>query len=455
MKRRRPLKKILGSLFLGLLLAWAACPTMVSGENPPTITLKESIEEALKKSATLHSTKEGVLIAEAQRREAFSAFLPSFSTSYSYKHLNEAPEFTLPIVVELGLTPLATQAGTKDNYNWTVEVRQPLFAGGGILSNYQANRIGLDAARQEEQTVVQELVLEVQTAYLNIIKAEKLREVALQSLERLTAHRDMTRHFYEVGMVPRNDLLFAEVELANGRQELLRAENGIAMAKAKFNTLLRRSMDKPVVVEDILAYKPYDKDFNDCLKTALERRTEIKTYSLKLEQAGKAVQVARSEYYPSVNFVGNYSRYGDKPRLGGTSYQDAESWYVMTVATWNFWEWGRTKNRVEASLSRERQVNDALENIRDQIALELKNAWLLLKEAEEQISVTRQAVVQAEENYRISSERYREQVATATDVIDAQTLLTRANSDATLALSNYQTQLARLKRAMGLNYDEE
>ena len=110
---------------------------------------------------------------------------------------------------------------------------------------------------------------------------------------------------------------------------------------------------------------------------------------------------------------------------------------------------------MEASLSRERQVNDALENIRDQIALELKNAWLLLKEAEEQISVTRQAVVQAEENYRISSERYREQVATATDVIDAQTLLTRANSDATLALSNYQTQLARLKRAMGLNYDEE
>jgi len=455
MKRRRQFKRILESLFLGLLLTLVACPTVVSGQDPPTISLKESIEEALKKSATLHSAREGVHVAEAQRKEAFTAFLPSFSTSYSYKRLNEAPEFTLPIVTQLGLTPLATQSGTKDNYNWAVEVRQPLFAGGGILANYQVNRIGLEAARQEERTAVHDLILDVQTAYLNISKAEKLREVAWQSLARLMAHREMTRNFYEVGMVPRNDLLSAEVELANGHQALLRAENGVAMAKAKFNTLLRRTMDTQVSVEDIPAYTPYDKEFNDCLKTALDKRTEIKTYNFRVEQARKSVQVARSEYYPTVSFVGNYSRYGDEPRVEGSLYQDTESWYVMAMANWNFWEWGKTKNRVDASLSKERQVNDALENIRDSIALDLKNAWLLLKEAEQQISVTRQAVAQAEENYRITSERYREQVSTATDVIDAQTLLTRANSDSTQALSDYQIQLARLKRAMGLNYDEE
>jgi len=227
------------------------------------------------------------------------------------------------------------------------------------------------------------------------------------------------------------------------------------MAKARFNTLLRRAMDTPVAVENILAYSPYNKEFSECLKTALERRTEIKAYSFKVEQARKSVQLARSEYYPTVNLVGNYSRFGDEPGVSGTPYQDAESWYVMAMANWNFWEWGKTKNRVEASLGRERQVNDALENIRDAIALELKNAWLLLKEGEKQISVTRQAVVQAEENYRITTERYREQVATATDVIDAQTLLTRANSDHTQALSDYQVSMARLKRAMGLNYDQE
>lgn len=454
MKGRIGLKRIL-VVFLGLLLTGAAWPPAGSGGALQTISLKESIEEALKRSVTLHSAKEGVQVAEAQRKEALTAFLPKFSTSYSYQRLDQVPEFTLPIVVQLGRTPLATQAGTKDNYNWAVEVRQPLFAGGGILANYQFNRIGLEAARQEEQTARQDLILQVQTAYLNIVNAEKLREVALSSLERLTAHREMTRHFYEVGMVPRNDLLFAEVELANGHQAVLRAENGVELAKAKFNTLLRRPMDSPVAVEDILDYRPYDRDFMECLKTAMENRSEIKSQSFRVEQAQKSVQLARSEYYPAINFVGNYSKYGDEPGVSGTPYQDSESWYVMAMANWTFWEWGKTKNRVDASLGRERQVNDALDNIRDSISLEVKNAWLLLREAEKQIFVTRKAVLQAEENYRITVERYREQVATATDVIDAQTLLTRANSDSTQALSAHQVQLASLKRAMGLDYEAE
>ncbi|SEM22246.1 Outer membrane protein TolC [Syntrophus gentianae] len=452
--RKLEFLKILGVALVGLLLAGMACRPVFAGEPQATISLKESIEEALRKSATLHSAKEGVQVAEAQRKEAFTAFLPRFSTSYSYKRLHENPEFNSFIPL-LNNRPFTVQSGTKDNYNWAVEVRQPLFSGGGILANYQVYSVGLEAVRQEERTAVLDLVLEVQTAYLNIVKAEKLREVAASSLDRLTAHRDMTRHFYEVGVVPRNDLLYAEVELANGQQALLRAENGVAMAKAKFNTLLRRTMDTPVSVEDILAYAPYNKAFDDCLKTALEKRTEIKTYNFKVEQAQKSVQLARSEYYPAVNLVGNYSRFGDDPGVSGSPYQDSESWYVMAMANWNFWEWGKTKNRVDASLSRERQANDALVNVRDSISLELKNAWLLLKEAEKQIAVSRTAVVQAEENYRINTERYREQVSTATDVIDAQTLLTKANSDHTQALSDYQISLARLKRAMGLEYDQD
>ena len=98
----------------------------------------------------------------------------------------------------------------------------------------------------------------------------------------------------------------------------------------------------------------------------------------------------------------------------------------MAVANWNFWEWGKTKNRVDAGISRENQAADILTNIRDQITLEVKNAFLLLHEAEKQVQVAKKAIEQAEENFRINTERYREQVGTSTDVIDAQTLLTKA-----------------------------
>jgi len=420
-----------------------------AAESGSLLTLQESVDLALKQSVIIHSAREGVAGAEAQKREAFTGFLPKLSTSYNYTRLNEAPTFLFP-----GIPPAIPQSvmttGTQDNYTWALEAKQPIFAAGGILANYEASRFGLDAARMEERGVVLDTVQEVKIAYFNVIKSEKLLEVAQQSVKQLEAHRDMAQSFFDVGMIPRNDLLHAGVQLANGQQFLVKSENGLELARSKLNTVLRRGIDTPVNVEDIFAYKSFDKSRAECLKVALENRPEIKAYSLKVEQAKKMVNQAKSEFYPNVNLVGNYSRFGDTPGVSGSAYKDQESWYVMAVANWNFWEWGRTKNRVDVSKSRENQITDALTNVRDQITLEVKNSYLLLREAEKQIFVSQKAIEQAEENFRITQERYREQVATSTDVLDAQTLLTRAKSDYTSALGDYHISHAKLERAMGL-----
>ena len=77
-----------------------------------------------------------------------------------------------------------------------------------------------------------------------------------------------------------------------------------------------------------------------------------------------------------------------------------------------------------------------------------------MKEAEKQLRVTRKIIEQAEENYRMNEERYKEQVSTSTDVLDALTLLTRARSDYTTALGDYNIYQARLERAMGTIYSK-
>jgi outer membrane protein len=123
---------------------------------------------------------------------------------------------------------------------------------------------------------------------------------------------------------------------------------------------------------------------------------------------------------------------------------------VAAVATWDLWEWGRTKYSRDASVSQEKQAVNALANAKDQVALEVKNAWLAVKEAEKLIAVTRTSIEQAEENYRITQERYREQVSRMTDVLDALTLLTYARASYSNALSDYQISLAGLERAMGV-----
>jgi len=424
------------------------------GRSPAAdiLTLEESIDIALKNSLTIHSAKEGVDAAVARRREAATGFLPKFNTTYSYTRLNEEPFNRFANLPAGVFIPNGTEiiVGTQNNYYWTFEARQPLFTGGGLVANYQANKIGEDTARIEEGAKHQDVIRDVKITYFNILRAQRIKEAADQSVEMLTAHREVADNFFKVGMIPKNDLLHAEVELANGRQNLTKAQNGVDLAKARFNTVLKRKIFAPVQIVDILNYQPLERQLDECLDIALKTRPELKISALKVEQAGKMVRMAQSEYFPTLSLVGNYTRYGDHPSVSGSDYRDAENWSVMGVASWNFWEWGRTKFRVDAGRARENQALDESKELNDLIILEIKHAYLNLQEAEKQIAVSEKVIEQANENFRIAQERFRENVATTTDVLDAQTLLTKAKADYANALGDFNINRAILERAMGI-----
>jgi len=431
------------------LLAVVIFPQHVFAQEP--LTLESSIEIALKNSIVLDIAKEGVNVATAQKREAITAFLPKFNTSYSYTRLNEEPFSRFQGLTGMlsGMNGTEIPGGTKNNYNWTIEARQPLFTGGGLIANYQASSIGEDAAQIEETAKKQDVVQEVKIAYYDILRAQKILETASQSVQMLTAHRDVAQNYFTVGMIPKNDLLHAEVELANGKQTLVKAQNAVEITKARFNTILKRKIFAPVEIVDVLKYQPFEKQFDECFDMALKNRPELKIASLRTRQAGKLVNAARSEYFPTLGIVGNYGRFGDNPSVAGSDFKDAESWYVMGVASWTFWEWGKTKFRVDANSAKENQALGTQKELHDKVALEIKYASLMLQEAEKQIVVSQKVIEQAEENFRISEERYKERVATSTEVLEAQTLLTKAKSEYANALGDYNINLAKLQRAMG------
>jgi outer membrane protein len=437
--RRIVRKGILSGMLLVIITGVAGAQ-----EASPPLTLEQSIDIALKESVVIQSAREGVVASEARTKEAFTGFLPKLSTSYIYSRLDPAPYIKQPL-------PIGTlTTGTQDNYTWSLDARQPLFTGGRIEANYDISKLGVDASKQEEQGSIQDIVLDVKRSYFSILKAKRLVGVARQSVEQYVAQRDLAKNFYEVGLVPRNDYLQAEVRLADGTQSLVRTENRLEESKARFNTVLRRSVDTAVDVVDILDYRPFALSSEECRKTAFENRPEIRLYSLKAEQAGKRIKVVESEFYPSLNLVGSFQRYGDGGNLNGSKYRDPDNWTVAALATWDLWEWGRTKYARDASVSNEKQAQNTVTQVKDQVALEVKNAWLAVKEAEKLIAVTRGAIEQAEENYRINQERYREQVSRMTDVLDALTLLTFARASYSNALSDYHIALAALDRAMGV-----
>ena len=345
--------------------------------------------------------------------------------------------------------PVDMKIGDKERYQWNTYLTQPLFTGGALVSAYQIAKLGKDIAQENLSKARQEIILNVKEAYFTILKIQKIRTVALQAVEQVNSHVEVAQAFYDQEMIPRNDLLEAQVRFAQVKQVLIRADNGVEIAKAYFNTVLRREVSQPVEVEDILEYQPEVFSLDECANEAFQKRPEIREAEFTLEKAQKGVKLAKSRFFPTLSLVTDYQRMGEHADVSGNPYEDAEQWMVTTLFSWDVWEWGKRHYQVSASRAKVAQAEELKKQVGDVIALEVKESYLNLKEAEKNIMVAKTAIDQAEENFKLNKEKYNEQMATTTDVLDAQTLLTQAQSNYYNALSDYHIAKAKLGRAMG------
>jgi len=404
------------------------------------LTLEESIQIALERSLRLHAAIEGVVGSEFRRKTAMTDFFPKWTGQYSYTRYNRQ--------TTVGFEGL--DGTSRDVSNFSTSIQQPLFAGGSIYGNYRLEKMGVEVSKTDLETAKRDLVVQVREGYFNILKAEKFLSVAQQAIKQFEAQLEVTKAFFEVGIVPKNDLLQAEVRLANARQGLVKAESDLAVAKASFNTLLRREINAPLSVVDILEYKPFPLRFEESLEEALRQRPEIKNSEYKVAQAKESVKIARSGFFPVISLVGNYNKLSEE--LGLMGDLRAERWSMQALATFTLWEWKKTAYKVGESKVKVTQAEDSKNQLIDGIIFEVKQDYLNMLTAEKNIGVAEKAIEQAEENLRMNEERYKFQVATATDVLDAVTLLAQARVNYYSALSDFNIAKARLERAMGRMY---
>jgi outer membrane protein len=403
-----------------------------------TFTLKQTIESAIKANLGLRSFKEETAAALAVKKARRTQFFPTFSTSYGYTRYDAET------------TTGGFTAVPKEEYTFVTSFSQPIFSGFSILRQYDIAKLGFDRAKIREQLKRHDIILDAKNAYFKLLQNQKLYDIAQKTVVQINAQKEVADNFYQVGMTPLNDLLQAQVELANAKQELIVARNNFENAESDFNTLLRRPINTPVVLKDILDYSPFEETLEYCLTEAEKNRFEIKVADMEVEIAQKELDLTKKDYYPSVDLQGNYFRYGTQWDVdGGTGIYDPDGWSIQAVAKWNFWEWGRTSYGVKEKHSRLSQAQLNKDEIIDNINLEVKNAYLRTQEAERAIKTVETAIEQAKENFRINQERYKEQISTQTDVLIAQTLLSRTMTNYYNALYAFKISKATLYRAIG------
>ncbi len=422
-------------LFITFVLFFIILPrSFAKDNNAETLDIKKTIEQAISSNLDIKIAEEKTKASKQALYSSMTNFLPTISTNYQYKKNEEASL----------LSP-------EKYSNMTITAVQPIFVGFSIIDQYKLAALALDNAKLNEKIVKRDIELEANEKYFSVLKAEKLMEVAEDSVKALIVHKNVAESYYNVGQTPLNDVLKADVELANAKLSLVTALNNVKIAKASLKSFLKISYDKEIVLEDVKHYTPFEHDFDFCIEKAKQNRTEIAASDIEIEMGKKNVKLQEKDFYPNINLVGTYSKTGNDLNINDAEgLSNPDTWNVSVAAEWEL-KWGRTCFSRKEKIHELNQVRIKKEQLLEAIYLSVKNAFLKTMEAEQNIETVEKAVEQAKENFRIVNESYKQQIADTTDVLDANTLLTQTKTNYYNALYDFYIAKSDIIKEMGGN----
>ncbi|OAQ20952.1 TolC family protein [Thermosulfurimonas dismutans] len=431
------MKKI---FFLALSLFCLLGPALRAEEN--LFSLEECLRLALSRYPALKAALARRQAAEEREKAAFREHFPKLYTGYEYRRYRDQEIIKTPF----GNYPIKD----REEAIFALTVKLPVFHGLAISTRHDLKKLAVKVSEVEEARVKQELIFRVKEAYFRLVQAEKELELARKSLERRRTHLRDVQGFFREGLVAKNQLLQAETEVKEGEYRLLSVENQVKVARSRLNLLLQRPLSAPLKVIPVFPLKPVKEPYEKLLELALQNRPEVKAAVLAVKAKEKELRLARSRYFPWLDLEAQYYKRGDTLDLSENPYGDRENAWVGLSLNWELWDWdirGREVAAVRAELLSQRAL---LKEIKDRVGLEVREALLSLSAAEKKIEVAQKALAAAQENFRLNRARFREGLADTTDVMDAETLLTRAQTHEIAALAEYEIARARLSYAVGL-----
>ena len=405
------------------------------------LTIDDAVYLALKNSSLIRQAIDAIAIQEDAEKSVRADLFPSVSAKYQYMRLKEAP-FVIFQNQQFDLNGV-------NEIHWDVSLRQPLFAGFALVTRHEMEKLGIDVKTEEKRQAILMVVKNVKTAYFNILLAKQFQKTADEAVDQLAAHTDDAKRFYDQGFVAYNDVLKSQVALSDARQKAATAKSRVEMALSTFNVLVSLPFENKSEVANVTVLPPVPKSINPLIAEAIEARPVIQALRLTAKQADLAVLEAKSAYYPYISLMGTYEQNGQNSTA---SYNDFGNWHnagVSIVAQWNLIDWGKRHADVNRRISEKDALEAKMNMIEDDIRLEVKQAYLDLTVADQNIHTAEQTLDQAKEYYRITNAQYQENFASSIDVIDARTDLTRAESNYYSTLYGYQIAAADLDQAVG------
>lgn len=407
-----------------------------------SIGMSDAVEHALRFNPGLGAQEAESRSSEEGRKSARGAFGPRLGVSYSATKTESKRD------------PSATM-GTKNPkmgvYSWGIEVTQPIFQGFRLLSTYQKAALQADSDKASLRKAELDMTEQVQTAFLEYLKAGENTRSMRDSLTRLRAQLRIAQAYFEVGLSPRLDVLQAEVDVSEAESLLIKAENTQATALARLNTLLGFDATAVNTYTGTLKEVGFRYTLEQCLELAYRQRPDLYVAQKAVEIARKSQKEVQSDYYPQIEGYYSMTQSGNTPGMqrSGENGSHVTNWEVGAQATWNVFEWGTTYYADKQAGWQVTKMRYEQENLKLEVGYDIKSKYLAVQEARKRIAVAQNSVAQATEAYNVALARYHEHVGTNFDVLDASANLTSAQSSLTGAKADYLTALSQIYVAMG------
>jgi outer membrane protein len=425
-----------------MLMIWVG--TTIPGN---AVTLEECIRASLENNPDVQAGTTRIQAARYMIKQAQSAYYPRLYVSGAYSITDNPPQaFMMDLnqhdldMKDPAFDPNAPD--DTDNLRFSVGLQYSLYNGGINVLNVRMAEEEKAAKELQLASVQNELIHQVTRGYYSVLQAQAFVAVQEESVNSLEENLRVATARFHAGSVVKTDVLNLDVKLAQAREDLILAKNGVQLAIASLNTAIGEDLialdGLPVPFQEELKEEPLRLDY-----TVIENRPELKVAKKMSEIIEKSYRKASQGRYPTVNAFGSYD-------VDSGDASDFENSYLVGVmAKWEFFDGNQRSNKALSAKAEMRAAKMEEKKAYNNLRLDLHQAFLKASEAWQRLEVTKKSVTNAKEALRITGEQYKEGAADITVLLTAQVGLTTQKTRNVAAYYDYLIALSNLERARG------
>ncbi|MPT30446.1 MAG: TolC family protein [Chryseobacterium sp.] len=390
----------------------------VSAQEKRLLGLEEAVKLGIENSKNLKIDQAKIEESTANLLEAKNRQLPELKVSGSYMYLPLEPN------VDLKIPGLAGGGPKVSNVLYgSANLSVPLYSGGRIRYGIKSAEYLVEASKLSTENDKNAIAYNISQAYNNLFKAS---EVVKLLKENLASSQKRDQSFIKLennGVIAKNDRLKAQLQTSNIELQLMEAENNYSIANINMDLLLGLPDNTEIEVDsNYIGADDLGKPDDYYLNLARENRKDIQALDYQRKAAALGTKAAKAENLPSLALTGGYVA-ADIPKL--LTITNAVN--VGVGISYNLSNIWKKNSSLMQSKAKEQELAANNELLNDNVTLEVKRDYQNDLYAHKKIDVYQKTLEQAEENYRITLNKYNNGLETITNLLDADTAKITAN----------------------------